>query len=158
MSERDTHPSRSQRGTYREATHPPPVVFPLDMTTPMRGAFLLIISILLTLVAAAASGFVVWFVAAGMVPALGFVLRGAPRRVGVHHDQVELQYWLRRKRTFAASELMLQRMPSEMLLVTSEVTVDLPLHMFAGPAAFDQCADAISAVANEVIRHDTDSA
>jgi hypothetical protein len=138
--------------TYREASPPPPQVFPLEtggraQVAVVGGLIALILG--LAIFALTGGAVVLLFVAAA--PALTYLLGGGPRRIEIDADAVTVRYWMRAPRTFATRELIVQRMPDELVLIDGQHTVGLEGEQFPGKT-FAECGDALGAVARDVVR------
>jgi hypothetical protein len=132
---------------YRSSTPPSPRVFPLEMS-PVAALGLLgaAVSIVIAIVVfvVAEGGLITVFLLGG--PGLFYFFVGAPRSIEVHHDRVVVRYWLRRTKTHAAPELIVQQMPDELVLIDGNATYVIRADAFPGES-FAECAGALSQVA-----------
>ena len=131
---------------YRQSAPPPPRVFALELSA---GAFIVmagaVASLLLAIVVLVVfrGGLITLFLVGG--PGFFYFLAGAPRSIEVHHERVVVRLWLRRKKTLAASELIVQQMPDELILIDGRTTYAIPADAFPG-ATFTECAEALSPI------------
>lgn len=78
-----------------------------------------------------AGGFALVFTA-GALPALGYLLSGAPKSIVVEPGSISIQYHLRAARVVSREELDVQVMEDEVVLVTPSFTTSLDASRFVG--------------------------
>lgn len=136
---------------YRSPAVPPPQLFPLQQgPTVQRGAQAIVGAAVLsfvTLSLTAGHGFVC-FAAAGS--AVVHLLGGGAKQLEVRHDRVVLRYWMRRARELPTSELRVQHMADELILIHERSTLGILAEYFPGKS-FDECGRALAEVADDYL-------
>ena len=129
----------------------PPQTFELPPSDAVQLAFIVgAISLGLGVIAAFVFGFAFLVLTVGTGPALFFLLSGVPEALEVHADRVVIRYALKRERVIPASELMLQRLPGELMLVHGNDSFVLDEELF-GPGLIEPCGEALAKIAQQVV-------
>lgn len=123
---------------------------------PGEGAYLAlglgVLSVVVGAALAALFGFGFVVLGAGAGRASFYTLAGAPRAIEVHGDRVVVRYAIRRDRTIPGAELILQRLPGELVLIHGNDTILLDGEVIADRSVLERCGEAIEGVARETIR------
>lgn len=124
-----------------------PLRFELSMSLRMQAGLALgAVSLALGALSLVWGGGVFTVVFGATAPALVFVLGGAPSAIEVHRDHVVLRHSLRKPVVLSGAELIVQRLPGELVLVHGRAT-HLFEHGLFGPGELDACAEALRTVA-----------